>query len=96
VLIYKDLMIASYRFQRGVFVGNANIDLSKQEFDILHFLMLNRGKVLSYRQIFKRVWGKQLRGFIAGRAVERQSVYPAPHVCISAGNVVIGDCTQFI
>ena len=43
--------------QRRVFVNDVSIDLTRQEFDILCYLMKNRGNVLTYRQIYRRVWG---------------------------------------
>jgi len=55
VMVYKNLLLALP--QRSVFVGDKKIDLTRQEFDILEYLMTNRGKVLSYRQIYGRVWG---------------------------------------
>lgn len=44
---------------RKVFWKDAEIELKRKEFDILHFLMENRGKVLSHQQIFKNVWGEE-------------------------------------
>ena len=55
VMVYKGLLIEP--LQRRVFVSNEHIDLTRQEYDLLHYLMINHGKVLSYKQIYKRVWG---------------------------------------
>ncbi len=59
VMVYKDLLVASFRYQRGVFVGNSKIDLTRREFDILYYLMANHGKALTYNQIYKRIWGQE-------------------------------------
>jgi len=58
VMIYKGLLVDPHRYQHGVFVGDKKIEqLTRQDFDILYYLMKNRGKVLTYRQIYRRVWG---------------------------------------
>jgi len=58
VLIYRGLMLApSHR--NTVFIGSEKTDLTRQEFDLLYYLMINHGKVLSYRQIYRRVWGSE-------------------------------------
>jgi len=41
---------------RKVFVKAHEIVLSRMEFDILHFLMTNPGRVFTYEQIYLRVW----------------------------------------
>jgi len=58
-MVYKDMVVVPYRYQRGVFVGSLNIDLTRRDFDILYYLMKNYGKVLTYRQIYRRVWGNE-------------------------------------
>ena len=56
VIIFRGIMLApSYR--NSVFVDGVKIDMTRQEFDLLYYLMLNHGKTLSYKQIYKRVWG---------------------------------------
>ena len=71
-MVYKDLVVVPYRYQRGVFVGNKNVtDLTRREFDILHYLMKNQGKVLTYRQIYRRIWG------IEYEDAERDSLWSA-------------------
>jgi DNA-binding response OmpR family regulator len=56
VIVYDDLLIAP--LQRRVFVGNEKIDLTRQEFDLIYYLTANHGMVLTYKQIYKHVWGK--------------------------------------
>ena len=55
ILVYKNLLVAPQN--RSVFIGNEKVDLTRQEFDILHYLMINRGQALSYRQIYRYIWG---------------------------------------
>lgn len=43
---------------RKVYVKGMEARLLGKEFDILHFLMLNKGLVLSHEQIFLHVWGE--------------------------------------
>ncbi len=43
--------------RRLVVVDGVEFRFSSKEFDILHFLVINRGFVLTYRQIFKKIWG---------------------------------------
>jgi len=42
---------------RQVTVDNQPIDLTASEFDLLHVLAENRGRVLSREQLLERVWG---------------------------------------
>jgi len=58
LIIYRGIMLAP-AFRHIVFKGNENIDMTRQEFDLLYLLMLNRGTVLSYKQIYRRVWGNE-------------------------------------
>jgi DNA-binding response OmpR family regulator len=55
-IISRGIMLApSYR--NTVFVDNRKVDLTRKEFDILYYLMLNHGKVRTHKQIYRRVWG---------------------------------------
>ena len=49
VLLCNDLLIAP--LQRNVFVDGKSIDLTYHEFELLHYLLLNRGTILSYSKI---------------------------------------------
>ena len=42
--------------QRQVFVNDKEIVLTKQEFDLLHYFIVNRGLALTPEQIYTRVW----------------------------------------
>ena len=43
---------------RKVFIDDQEISLCKKEFDILHYLMLNSGRVMTHEQILKEIWGE--------------------------------------
>ena len=57
VLIYKNLIIAP--FQHNIFIGNKILDLTRQEYELLQYFVLNAGNVLTYRQIYKTVWNDE-------------------------------------
>lgn len=40
-------------------IGDRNVELSKIEFDILHYILKNKNQVLSRERIFDAVWGAQ-------------------------------------
>ena len=42
--------------QRKVYVDGIEVELTKMDFDILHFLMENCGQVLSFEQIYNYAW----------------------------------------
>lgn len=44
---------------RRVFIGDKEIVLTKQEFDLLCLLMGNRGLIFSHEQILRNVWGEE-------------------------------------
>ena len=44
--------------RRKVFYGDREISLTKKEFEILAYFMHNPNRVLTYDQIYERVWGK--------------------------------------
>lgn len=48
--------------QREVILGEAHLDLKPKEFDLLVFLVRNRGQVLSRELILQRVWGYDYLG----------------------------------
>jgi len=54
-MVFTNMLISPR--QRSVFVGSTKLDLTRREFDLLYYLMQHRGNVLSYRQIYRRVWG---------------------------------------
>lgn len=42
---------------RTVYVGKVKVDLTRREFDLLQYLMINHGIPLSFGQIYRHVWG---------------------------------------
>jgi DNA-binding response OmpR family regulator len=48
--------------RREVKVGDTVIDLTKREFDLLHYLMLNKGVVLTRDQLLNNVWDYDFDG----------------------------------
>lgn len=55
VITHGELQV--YPFTRKVRVQGTETPLLPKEFDILHYLITNRGIVLSYTQIIRRIWG---------------------------------------
>lgn len=60
VLTFGDLVIDSIR--REVRVNNENLELKPKEFELLHYLALNRGRALSRDKILEDVWGWDYMG----------------------------------
>ena len=54
ILCYGNILLVADCQQ--VFVNATEIQLTRTEFDILAYLLINRGIVLSYRQILRRIW----------------------------------------
>ncbi len=48
--------------QREAWVGVSLLDLTKLEFDLLHALLVNMGRVLSREQLLQHVWGYDYPG----------------------------------
>lgn len=60
VLIFGDLVIDSIR--REVRLHNDNLELKPKEFELLHYLAINRGRALSRDKILEDVWGWDYMG----------------------------------
>jgi len=45
---------------RKLTCGTIEVDLTKKEFDLLHYLVLNNGKVLTRHQLYEHIWGNIL------------------------------------
>lgn len=56
------------RERYSVILGQKRIDLAKKEFDILHFLVSNPGKVFNREFILSKIWGEGVCVF--GRTVD--------------------------
>ena len=55
ILTYGYLHMSTTTHQ--VFLKGINITLTKKEFDLLQYFVLNKGLVLTYEQIYNNVWG---------------------------------------
>ncbi|PKN96958.1 MAG: DNA-binding response regulator [Chloroflexi bacterium HGW-Chloroflexi-5] len=60
VLSFGDLIIDSIR--REVRINNVNLELKPKEFELLHYLAINRGRALSRDKILEDVWGWDYMG----------------------------------
>ena len=61
----KDLAAGGLKMdmaKRQVFRGNESIDLTKKEYDLLEYLLRNKGIVLTRDQILENVWGYDYAG----------------------------------
>ena len=58
--VYEDLKINYSTYE--VFRGDTLISLSKREFELLDYLVLNKGIVLSRDKILENVWGFEYIG----------------------------------
>jgi DNA-binding response OmpR family regulator len=45
--------------RREVFLGSKAIELTRIEYDLLHTLVINRGQVLTHKQLLEKVWGPE-------------------------------------
>jgi two-component system KDP operon response regulator KdpE len=54
-IVIGDLYIDLAR--RQVFIANKPVDLTRIEYDLLYHLVINRGQVLTHRQLLEKVWG---------------------------------------
>jgi len=48
--------------QRSVCIDNVSLNLTRQEFNLLHYLMLNKGIVLTYEQLYLMCWNEEYDG----------------------------------
>lgn len=51
-----------YPDRRKIYRGRKEINLTVKEYDIFYFLVVNRGRVLTYHQIYQKVWGQDSLG----------------------------------
>ena len=43
--------------QRKVYCGKREVSLTKKEFNLLCYFVANEGRVLTYEQIYQKIWG---------------------------------------
>jgi len=51
-----------YPNRRKIFRGRKEINLTVKEYDLFYLLIVNRGRVLIYSQIYQNVWGEDALG----------------------------------
>ncbi len=51
-----------YPERRRIYHGRCEIDLTTKEYDLLYLLVVNKGHVLTYGQIYQNVWGEEALG----------------------------------
>lgn len=56
-MTFRDMTIDN--FNRLVFIGGEQIELTGKEFDLLSFLAANKGKVFTKKQIYTHVWEEE-------------------------------------
>lgn len=59
----QDIMLGDFLMQmqsRKLFCKGEEVELTKKEFDLLHYLVLNKGKVLNRQQLYEHIWGNIL------------------------------------
>ena len=62
-IVSQDISLDHFTMQvqaRKLICNETEVDLTKKEFDLLHYLVLNRGKVLTRRQLYEHIWGNIL------------------------------------
>jgi DNA-binding response OmpR family regulator len=57
LLVIGDIILSQSR--QCVFVKDLVVSLTKKEFDILEYLMINKGQFLTHAQILRKVWGDE-------------------------------------
>lgn len=55
MMIYGDFLVGAALHQ--VFCNDMKLTLTKKEYDILYYLIANHGYILTYKQIYRKVWG---------------------------------------
>ncbi|MFH0841540.1 MAG: response regulator transcription factor [Bacteroidota bacterium] len=59
----SDILLGDFTVQiqsRKLLCRGTEVDLTKKEFDLLHYLLLNRNKVLTRHQLYEHIWGNIL------------------------------------
>lgn len=59
----SDIHLGSFTVRvqaRKLLCNDAEVDLTKKEFDLLHYLLVNRNKVLTRHQLYEHIWGNIL------------------------------------
>lgn len=59
----EDISLTDFTLQvqaRKIYCKDELVDLTKKEYDLLLYLVLNRGKVLTRQQLYEHIWGNLL------------------------------------
>jgi len=92
---YKELRLDGDR--HGVSVGDAFVELTRTEYQLLELLMMNAGRILPHNLIYERVWGydfgpasNALRVYIGylRRKLEQAGARPLLHTVRGVGYVM--------
>ncbi len=62
-LTNADIYLGDFSMQvqsRRLICNGKDVDLTKKEFDLLQYLVLNKGKVLTRHQLYEHIWGNIL------------------------------------
>ena len=59
--------------QRKVYCGKREVSLTKKEFNLLCYFVANEGRVLTYEQIYQKIWGNYVQD------IENNTI--GSHVC---------------
>ena len=61
VISFPDLEI--FPDQRKVYCGKQEVSLTTKEFNLLYYLAANARRVLTYEQIYQKIWGGLCAGY---------------------------------
>ena len=62
-IVSPDIVLGDFIMKvqaRKLVCNEKEVDLTKKEYDLLHYLVLNRGKVLTRQQLYEHIWGNIL------------------------------------
>ncbi len=62
-IVSQDIRLGDFLMQvqaRKISHGGREVELTKKEFSLLHYLALNRGRVLTRHQLYEHIWGNIL------------------------------------
>lgn len=62
-IVSPDIVLGDFTMKvqaRKLVCNEREVDLTKKEYDLLHYLVLNRGKVLTRQQLYEHIWGNIL------------------------------------
>lgn len=62
-IVNEDIRLSDFTMQlqsRKLTCKNQEVDLTKKEYDLLNYLVINKGKVLTRQQLYEHIWGNIL------------------------------------